>query len=490
MNRQNLTTILKYAKRLAPIPNVPYLYQPVFQEIVTILEELGIDHKSNATNFHHGVWDSDEYALYIYFQRGKATSPLIIDSHLDHPGFVGTGKDSALALGSVGFKRINQLLQTDKLDINVYNEQGHKISNGILDSPITNSRRPLYTVKSDCEIKPNYHIQWALPEFGISDSNIFMYSADNMIVTDIALAIIEDIVANPIKYKDLNVMFIFTFLEEVFEISASGIASRRKTPFMKLDDSSTIIVLECMQLVPLLKKDTDFQLKRDLSRFRVLDDNFSYEKSSRKEYESSEHVHSLYNLFGVQLPNYYDGPLIKINDVDCVYGLHFPSASNRAEDMLVQTALDLKIKFQHTISGGACNGTAFSLFPITSNIASVVVPNPWKHNMDEQGRLVSEKVNIADISSVYSLITEVITRYVDLEHVSPHEQSMSKQLKTTISIPADILKKMKSEREWLAWRAKPQLSSGIFFPEKVIDSFRITSRSVTSKFRELLKIHL
>ena len=70
-------------------------------------------------------------------------------------------------------------------------------------------------------------------------------NADNMIATAVAFAIIDDIVNSPKVFRDVDVTFIFTFVEEVFEISANH-ALLKEHALGKIDPETNILVLESM----------------------------------------------------------------------------------------------------------------------------------------------------------------------------------------------------------------------------------------------------
>lgn len=479
LNTTILTETLDYAHMLSQIPNAPFLHGPLLQQIITILSNLGITPRTESSDFSRGIYALDDYCLYVRFQRGKPTYPLLLDSHLDHPAFVLDGRGRGAAFGSIGFERISHLLKKSPLDLRIFAPSGEFITIG----KVTNLEVFTAQIETSIPIPPNSHGVWNVPDFQRDDEYVWMYSADNMIVTDLMLALITQVARAPQHFPDLDVTFVFTFLEEVFEVSASALSMTGHTPFGALDERSIIIVLESMEAVPLMPilQGITIQSLRD----QRLDDDSQAVLRRIGQTRSAQSAHPLYQTLGLALPDSEAGVVIKVNDMDCVYGYGFPDRPNLAELCLLTTAEELGLSYQHTLCGGACNGTAYSLFPTTSHIATLSVPNPFKHNIHFDGSIVAERVKLSDVESAAHILLRVLQSGKGI--IQNHPKALSERLKRTDLVPRSaVARRLRAERGSIAWSVQPRLRKRRFFGENTIERLQFRLHRAASRVQETM----
>lgn len=479
-----LPRTLHYAEILGKIPNAPYLYGPMLERILAMLHEMGISEQGKSRDFTRGVYAIDDYCLYVKFKRGRASRPVLVDSHLDHPSFVLDGAGHGVAFGSVGLERIRNLLQAGPIDLRVFAPSGEPLGIGQM-TDLNVGGKPIITINTPKPVPANSHALWNVTDFEVSGENLYMHSADNLIVTAVMMALIEQVAKAADEYRDIDVTFVFTFLEEIFELSATAVAMRGRTPFDTLDQSWLIMVLESMEAIPLAPErqlvSAVAETEDSLKAMRAAHDNYAVAMRSGM---GETRRHAIYEKLTLPEPDAYAGAVIKINDMDCVYGYEFPDSDNLAENLLLNIADELKLTVGHTVYGGACNGTAFSLFPTSSHIATLSVPNPHKHNLDFGGTIVPEQVKIAHIDAVGQMMIEVLRRG-EQGAIADHGAALSKRLKKTSLMPtAQAAKKLRAERGTIAWAAKWRLHNKRYFNETVTDKVAFNLRGLMSRLRE------
>lgn len=471
--------VLYYARELSSIPNAPYLYGPMLRRIKSLLEKWGIDPIDIAVDKNGGMYWEDEYALYVHFKRGKAAFPLLIDSHLDHPAFVFNSRKNGFGFGSLGFERIRKTLSENNLiNLRIFNPMGDFV--GLAN--LTKMDGFKAYIDASFKVADNSHGLWDVPDFELHNENLLMHSADNMIATDVMLALIEQIVEKPNDFANIDVTFSFTFLEEIFEASAAGIAMRNLLPIGPISQDWVVIVLESMEPVPLAIKPISSG-SGSLKNFRLSDDDYAVDFRF-KEQGLLSNVSGLYTKYKLPLPNSQDGIVIKINDRDCVYGYEYIDHSNLAENSLLTIADTLKIPYQHTLFGGACNGTAFSIFKTTSHIATLSIPNPLKHNIGINGEIVPESVKISDVEAAVDMMAKLLMT-ADRPINTNHERSLALTLKSTELNPSkDVARKLRAERGSIAWGAKWRLMRQGYFSTNSLEKTSNMFTAALSRMRE------
>ncbi|HBH11970.1 MAG TPA: hypothetical protein DDX29_02440 [Clostridiales bacterium] len=484
MNNDNL---FDYARIFNEIPNAPFLYHATLERIIKFLEGLGIKNISEKNKLNQGAYALDNYCLYVKFSRGNPNSPLIIDSHIDHPGFVLNDRGVGIAFGSIGLSRLKKLLDTSPPDIDIYNNKGEfqcrkKIKNYKYDA------KPIIELEDNNQVPNNSHGIWHLPTFSEDSDFVYMKNADNMIASAIMMSLINDIANQPTIYKNIEVTFIFSFLEEVFEVSATHVALKRNTPFDVINTRCNIIVLESMQSVPLHSDENILQNKlgdQNLKDLRLFEDQVFYSPELRQKFINEKSINDIYSKYGLNLPNYEDGLFVKINDTDCVYGIHFKNQQNTIEEKILNIVESENIPYQHTVSGGACNGTSYSLFPTTSSVVTLNIPNRYKHNIGDDGAIVPEQIKKDDIANVYKILSNLLLFNTN---IGP-SKGLSTLLKSSnLSYDMSVLRKLQIERSNVAWGAQKRLARRKYFPDDLIEETIFGIRGIKARLRERMKI--
>ena len=479
--------LLFYAKTFDAIPNAPFLYQATLDKILERLQALGLKDISAAASSKDGAYALDDYCLYVNFKRGETNLPLIIDSHIDHPGFVLNDQGYGIGFGSIGFERLKKLISTNQPEIDIFDNEGKFHCTKTITS-FNYDVKPIIKLEDNVDVPNNSHGIWHLPDFREDADHIYMKNADNMVATTVAMALIDDIANSPDLYPDIDVTFIFTFLEEVFEVSATHVALKKRTPFGKITPKSSVIVLESMQSVPMHADDEILQNKlasENLKELRLEDDQVFYSPELREKILAEGSVNKIYEELDLKLPNHDDGLLVKINDTDTVYGIYYPDQENEIEDFILNILKTEKVPFQHTVSGGACNGTAYSLYPTTSSIITLNIPNRFKHNIGPDGSIVAEQIKKSDIDDAFF----VVSKLLQTDSPEKSSQGLSKRLKNSnLAYNTEILRKLQIERSNVTWGAKLRIAHSKYFPDSLFEKLRFKIRGVAARIREKLGI--
>ncbi len=321
---------LERLRKLAETPNNPFLPSLVEKLIYQELRKIGLPEKDIA---------SDKYALYTRIRRGTTRHPLVVATHLDHPGIVLKNAKEGIAFGSIGISRVNNIIATrGPLSLQIIDSRGNRGSATLLAiepqaSYLRRGTIPRAKIKAKDIIAPNSHALWPLPSFELQAKKIAMYNADNQAATEVLLGVLGKLLQPNSDVKNIDLTAIFTFVEEIHQISATAIARRKTTPFGPISKEHTIIVLEAM------------------------------EANARPE------IQSFIKQWSLPQPNYDDGPIIKINDDRIVFGQTF-SQPNLAEAFLLLAARTTGEHHQHTLTSGSTEAKSFTL-ESTSEISPV-----------------------------------------------------------------------------------------------------------------------
>ncbi len=440
---------LKNLRNLGEIPNVPYLYKIAKKEIEKRLQEIGFTryhsrfHKKKEGCF----FASDELATYAKIRRGKPNFSLIISSHLDHPGFAIKNSKEGIALGSIGITRLKKYIEKENIPLKIYGPNGKLITTNAFITEISKEEtKPIIFLKTKDKIPSNSYGIFNLPFICIEEEKIKMLTADNVACSAAILQCLKNVIEERNQFKNVDLTVVFSYIEEIKQISMTGIAKRKKTPFEDLKKEMIYIALEAME--------------------SEIDDN-------QKE---------ILKKFALPKPNYESGVLIKITDSNLVFGQGYLE-KNLAEELLLSACKKNNINYQHTISSGTSEGTALSLFNISSNIATLVIPNRHKHNLGDEGEIVSEEIKISDLIDAIKILSTAIK--ISDEKKPIEEHGLAERLKkTNLSAPPKKLKAMKKEREILLTASLPRLRLACFYPnstkEKIIIDFHRSLAKIQS----------
>jgi len=421
---------------LSGAPNVPFFYRPAAKRVLGEIEGIDLDVK--------GV-TADEFALYLRLRRGNPYYRVVIVSHLDHPGFVIKGPNLAYPLGSVGWEGLSTGSSTaEPVRLKLYSKSGAFA--GVAQVISVNDHIPALIIQSGDGIETNYQGMWDIPRFEIVDGNkIRMLSADNIVCTAAALAALAEVAKRP-SITNVDLTLVLTFVEEVFQLSASGIAQRGCTPFFRFDQDTLIVNLEAM------------------------------------ESECTPEQYRVIEQLGLAPPDYTSGVLLKINDLGMVYGQYFPSMPNLAEELLLKAVEGGGVVYQHTITAGVTDATAFSVFPTTRHIATLVIPCVNKHNWGCAGAApVHEVVRVRDVLNVARLLFRAV-EIVSEGGIAVTGRGLSEMLcKVHALANEEMLQCIKRDRLRALSAMGPRLASGKFFPENWKEQVEFTVARACSR---------
>lgn len=413
----NTQALLKSVRELDMVPNAPFFPRPAARALIIRLGVLGLRRWCEVR--------SDHYALYVRFKNGDPRQKLLIISHLDHPGFVTKHPNLALPLGSAFIPSWPQ-----NVALRIYDGEGEfKRRVGVEE---VHPKRPALTLSA--EMKTNWVGVWDLPDVIVTDTSIVMVAADNTVCTAAALSAFSSALEhNP---QNVDVTFVFPFVEEVFQLSTTGIALRMRTPFASLDENTIIVNLEAME-AKCTQKQAVYIAKK-----------------------------------GLRKPTYTDGILVKVNDIGVVYGEGTASDVNLAEELLLKVCGNMGIPFQHTLTSGSTDATALSVFPTTPHIATLAVPCRNKHNWPTEGQHLpsSESVFFADVKNMAEVLAHFILTLSAQQEVSPTGRGLSTPMRNERDLlgldPVNVTRK---NRLKAFYSMRRRLQRQRFLPQTVLE---------------------
>lgn len=434
---QNLGLGLEqYLLKGSETPSTPFLYGPALKMVTSELESLGFSKTGEGLpQSVPKVYASDEHALYARIRRGAPTQKLIVTTHLDHPFIVLDGKGGGAPLGSIGNSRLKNLAESTGIPLRVYSKEGVYEGTDTIVGVKADLNRPEVKTKMQTSYEANSHGIWDIEPVQIESGLVKMINSDNAASTAVMLSVLNALSQDE-QVQNIDAEFVFNYLEEIKQVSAVGTALKGRTPFGEIGRNSVIVVLE------------------------------SASAETPAEYEG------ILNSMHMPKANYSDGPIIRVNDRDVIYGQKF-GGGNLAEDLLLNVADEMETKFQHTLVGGTCDATPYTLFLNTPNIAGITMPTRFKHNTGPQGEIVREEVRIEDLNKTQSILLRSIEALSQKALMSPNPNSISSGLKKTEAAATSFqLKNLARERIATYKTSIQRLRRGVFYPEKLSDSVK------------------
>jgi hypothetical protein len=382
----------------------------------------------------------DEFALYAHYSHGVPSYRLLIDTHLDHPGFVTNGQGEAIPIGTIATPDMVESINAHQgtIPVTFYDAGGGEVGKGHLQNLRVQHAQ---TVMQACvtspvgkKLPPNIQ---AIPDVAAKQDGekLLMRSADNLSVTAVALEYLQWLVRTQVS---ADVTIVFTKLEEVRQISATAIARRGRTPFGRLDDTMHIIVLEA-------------GLVGSTSRTR--------------------------EITPPQELDYDSGVLIRVSDHELAY--QQVGRRNLAEALMLHARDTTQVRTQHGPSIGNCNALSYIFFSPCPHVTSLMIPTCNKHNFDQDGHLTHETIAVEDIQSVRMLLQSA-TSLVQHE-ILPHRDQIllpERHFKSYHSKRVDS--KKKALLGALAW-ATPRLRAEYLFPTSPVGYIQCSISSVRSR---------
>ena len=357
----------------------------------------------------------DELALYVKVGNNNNQKPIIVDTHLDHPGFVIGENKVVHSLGSFLFsKMINKINFPDKLPVGYYSNSGHLITTGFLylfevvGSQIT----ARYQTESNVDLPKNTQV---MPIFktGLDRDILKLRSADNLATVFVCLNLINKLKES----EDINITFVFSKIEEIFQFSASGISKRSATPFEKILPNTPIIVLE---VAPVLSKT----------------------QASNGDLAVASHENNFETL----------------NPDSTIY------------KQLVDSCREHKVKLHHSQLHSHGNSIAYKLISGNQETICLHAGSFNRHNVDDDHNFAAEYVYL---SSLYNLAKVTETMAVSLTKNYPNQQNKAILNKNE--------KAKKSQLLSAFTRAYPRLKFNKLYPKTILEYIYFAYYTILSR---------
>ena len=364
----------------------------------------------------------NNYSVIVRALKNSNKPKLIIMAHTDHPGIIIKNKNRGIAMGTLETDRLRTILANKPIKLKIFDPGGKYLGTGNLIDIKKNNRD--VSLKVDFDVPSNSFGQYDINYFKTSDKSVSAYTLDDTISVAVMLSLLEH------KFEsDYDVYFVFNLYEEVHQISSWYLA---KNNILKINKDDIIINLE------------------------------------------SQKVENVENKFGLKL-NYSSGPILQLSNTGCLFGYRF-NGKNESEIIVSNIAKTLKSKIQIGFAKDSDDSRPFSFFSTTANITTLNIPNKYKHNCDDNGRIIPEFVYKKDIEIVSTIIQEIIQ---SKPNGSKDAQSISEKVKKDDTITDTKLMKEKAElNERLNYAYKYIVKRGYFYPQ----NFRDHIQDIVSKF--------
>ncbi len=404
--------------------------QSLYQDTVNILRELNQIPSSpflpNAqikflTEFlkkHNYDYEINPYCVVVRKKSpDKNARKLIISTHLDHPGAVMKNNSEGIFFGSVGLERLEKVIKESKLSLKVFNPDGKYLGKGIVTKFFDNDRK--FKFEADFDIPTNSYAQYDIAYFKETKDELNVYNADNAIDTAAMLALLKQGFTSP-----YDVYFVFNFHEEVHQLSAWYLASKN---YFNLTKRDLVLNLES----PII------------------------ETNKPEKYPKL---------------TYTDGPVLKLSNIGCLFG-HLVKGDNLIEKIAKSISKKYRLPLQIGFAKGSDEARCFSNFPLTANIATLAIPNRYKHNWGVSDAIVPERILKNDIA-----IFDEIFRYFLMTEPTSTELTKIKSLAGEVKLSDDVTNKnmMKSKdalNRRLSLSFLPTIRRGYYFPKNWFDKF-------------------
>jgi putative aminopeptidase FrvX len=344
---------------------------------------------------------------------GESTQKLVYMSHLDHPGIVVKNRHEGICLGSLFPDRLLRTISKDgHIPLDIYSPTGKQITKGKLVG-LAGKFHQKAILDIPVYVPPNSVANYQIGFFGQDKDFYHLYAADNDVPTICMINLLQNIKAKP----HLTLLFVFTFYEEVHQISSFELARKN---LLNLSEKDYVLNLEC----------------------KKIENHSSNPAKNTLDYDS--------------------GPVLQSGEKDCLYGYQF-SSPNHLERLVASVCKKEKIKIQYGLGLGSTDARPFSNFKLTPHICTLDVPNSFKHNCDDSGEVVLEKIYKKDILAMY----EIIRSLAFVDHASISQAVSSQEI-----FLSDRFKKKDTFTNRFAMTGKTLLNYRLDFANKV----RITTK--------------
>lgn len=392
-------------RELNHVPSSPFLPQAQVKFLVNFLKEQNLKFEIN------------QYCVIVkQLSREPGARKLIVSSHLDHPGAVLKNNKEGVFFGSVGLERLEKLVQDDELILKVFDPSGKYLGIGQVTEFFKNNKRR-FKFEADFEVPTNSYAQYDLEYFKENKDEINVYNADNAIDTAVMMALLKVGFESP-----YDAYFVFNFHEEVHQLSAWYLAEKN---YFKLTKKDLVLNLES----PIIQT------------------------NQPEKYPEL---------------TYTDGPVLKLSNLGCLFG-YLVKGDNLVEKIVRLVSQKYKLPIQVGCAKGSDEARCFSSFPTTANIATLAVPNRYKHNWGQKDAIVPEMILKKDIAAFGDILCRFLIydwKDEELDKVT----SLAGEIKKGDDITS---KEMMRNKDILNRRISlsflPTIYRGYYFPMNFID---------------------
>lgn len=429
---------------LSEVPNAPFLFDPAVRFIADKFDQLGISKISpQEVEQYNTSYCEDEFAVYLRIKNDNSKDRLVFTTHLDHPFFVIDDKKEGDAIGSVHPERV-----TPNTQLRIYSRKGDFRGVDLIQSVHKTRNGNSIVMEGNVKLDKNNHGIWDLEPIDYDYDKIKMLSADDVATTAVCLSVIENTIRN--LNQPVNAEFVFTKVEEVRQLSATGIAVRGSTPYGRFDDKTTIIPLECDYV------------------------------------EMSDQQRRLIRNSGFRSADYNSGLILRLNDNKIVYS-QSAIGRNVAETKILNSLLNTDTQYQQTLVGGACDGTPFTLFTDCPNVAGITIPTRFKHNIGRNGEVVHEEIKISDLIGLNDVITELVSSSNNRLSKENGLEIFPKLVNSQMVANNHSIQSLKFERLKTLYSNLDQLKNGTYFPEDISQKTTYLLGKLNARIKTLLK---
>lgn len=378
----------------------------------------------------------DHLGLYLNYKHGNPKHKVIIDSHLDHPGFIMRRDGIAVPIGSIaGQDDIEYLKKFLPYPVNIIDKESQKPIEGLITGLYSINQKTELKIeyqKGATKLRNNVQIQLIL-ENDYQSSTIKSRSADNHAASTSMISVIDWIEhERPIS----DVTFIFSKLEEIKQSSSTLLALRNFTPFGKIYSDTLIIVLEAGLMGSNINTDS---------------------------------------ILGGEGTNYENGPVVRVGDDDLIFSSS--NTYNLSESAALNALEASGGQYQHGMSVSYSNATPYTLFSDSNNVVGITIPCRFKHNMDPLRGFVPEEVYSKDIE-----ITTQILKHILFQTIYGIDLNQNAILKGEISNNPDLIQRKRRSWAQTARWTEPRLKSNHLYSENLIEYIQFSVNSIKNKF--------
>jgi hypothetical protein len=376
------------------VGNLPYYPHSIVRKVRHVLE--GIQNIKI---------QEDEHAIYVKVGNGVGNL-VVIETHLDHPGYVIDEKGMVASVGSLYDSEMVQDMDiTSAKPVSFYTPAGEYVENGEMYEIKANGSKLTAKVKTASGKKLPTNTQ-VLPnvETGLVGKLLHLRSVDNLATTEVCLSLIEKL---SVYTGDQNVTFIFSKLEEVAQITATGISLMGASPFESLDHDTIFFILEA---APVCSGDVA------------------------------------------------DGGKLAVAVAESGISLD-PQGENLANQTIMRTADDLGFDIEQVDLHSHSDAISYQLVGCHPHVSCLLVNSKNRHNVDESGDFAAEIVHTDSLT----MMEQVIMRAIEMTQSTKFNRSEGRGLSEKEQ------KKKKQLIRSYRW-AQPRLILEKLYPDNITEN--------------------